>query len=424
MITQSAKIADGVNINYIKTDKFKSNFISFSFITKVDKERVALNALLSRVLCRGSQNYPSQAKIDKKLQYLYSSRIGTRNDTLGEFQIFGLVADVLNDKYTLGTPVTDEILDLICDIVFNPYLENGAFSEQYTESEKSNLIDAINAEINNKTKYANSRCIGEMCKNEIFSIKKTGTAEDVEKITPKSLFEAYKRILKECRIEIYAVGDMDINKITNKFKTHFNDITREVEKIEKESIVRRADSANEVLETQNVKQGKLAMGFRIGKTIEDGNHHITRLFSEVFGGSPTSKLFTNVREKMSLCYYCYSLTNQRNGVLLVSAGIECENKEIAQNAILEQLESIKNGKITPEELESAKKSLKNSFMHVYDSPEGMQSWSLYRMLSGDYSTPMQEATKTDATTVDEIANLAKGITLDTVYFLKGETVNG
>ena len=120
MITQSVKIAEGVNINHIQTDKFKSNFISFSFVTKVDKERVAQNALLSRVLCRGSKKYPSQAKIDKKLQYLYSSRIGTRNDTLGEFQIFGLVADVLNDKYTLGTPVTDEILDLLCDIIFNP----------------------------------------------------------------------------------------------------------------------------------------------------------------------------------------------------------------------------------------------------------------------------------------------------------------
>ena len=334
------------------------------------------------------------------------------------------MADMLCDRYTEPTNVTDEMINLLCDIVFNPYLEDGAFSKKYTDSEKLEVIDAINAEINNKGRYSLNRCTEIMCEGEIFAIKKTGSVSDIEKITPESLYEAYKEALKKYRIEIYAVGKLDIEKIADTLKPYFEKIERDVEELPEIDIVREAGEIKRVCETQDVKQGKLCMGFRTGKTIEDGGYHIAQLFNEVYGGSPTSKLFVNVREKKSLCYTCRSMITQKSGLMYVMAGIEASNKQVAEDAILEQLDKIRRGEITPEELSSAKKSLKNGYMNIYDSPSAMELWTLNRELSDNFDVPLGEAQRVDATTVEQITEYARGITLDTVYFLKGEDANG
>ncbi len=424
MITKSIEIAKGVKINYIETEKFKTNYFSFNFVTEIDEKKSPLNSLVPRILTHASASYPSQAEIDKRLQFLYSGSLIARNVSIGKFHIFGILADMLNDKYTAGTNVTDEMIKLVCDIVFNPYLENGVFSEQYTESEKLEIIDAINAEINNKGRYALNRCTEIMCEGEVFSIKKTGNVEDVEKITPKALYEAYLEALKKCRIEIYAVGKLDIEKIADALRAHFSKIEREPETIGEAQIVKRAGEVKRICEIQDVSQGKLCMGFRTGRTIEDGDYHIAQLFCEVYGGSPTSKLFVNVREKKSLCYTCRSMITQKSGLMYVSAGIEPSNLQIAEDAILEQLENVKRSQITSEELDSAKKSLKNGYMNIYDSPSAMEMWTLNREISGNFDEPIGEAQKVDATTIEQIAEYARGITLDTVYFLKGEGANG
>ncbi len=420
MITKYIKIAEGVKVNYIETEKFKTNYISVNFITQMRKESAHLNTLVSRVLVHGSKNFPSQSAIEKRLQYLYAGSISRRTNNIGKYQIFGVCADMLNDRYTEGTPVTDEMVDLVCDIVFNPIVENDAFSKQNTEDEKLETIDLINAEINNKARYAQNRCTEIMCENEVFSIKTTGTKEDVLATTPKDLFEAYKKALREYRIEIYVVGKVDIDKLANTFKSHFDKIERSLESLDDIEIIKEVSEVKNIEEIQEVSQGKLCMGFRTGKTIEDGDYHVAQLFNEIFGGSPTSKLFVNVREKKSLCYTCRSYVTQKSGLMYVSAGIESSNKQVAIDAILEQLENVKNAKITSTELESAKKSLKNAYMNVYDSPVAMEVWTLNRELSENFDVPSDEANKILATTKEDVSSYAKGIKLDTIYFLKGE----
>lgn len=424
MITKSIKIADGVKINYIETSKFKTNYFSFNFITNLDEEKSYYNTLIPRILSHASATYPSQASIDKRLQYLYSAGLATRNTQNGKFHIFGILADMLNNKYTPDTDVTGEMLSLICDIIFNPYLEDGVFSKQYTESEKLEVIDAINAEINNKGAYAMNRCTEIMCKDEIFSVKRTGTVENVQSVTPTMLYDAYKNALQKYRIEIFVVGSVDINSIADTLKGYFDKIERSVEKLADFDIIREAKEVKQLCEIQNVQQGKLCMGFRTGRTIEDGDYHIAQLFCEIYGGSPTSKLFVNVREKKSLCYTCRSLITQKSGLMYVSAGIDASNKQISEEAILEQLENVKQAKITDSELDSAKKSLKNAYMQIYDSPSAMEMWTLNRELSGNFDIPNEQAELVDKATKAQIASFAKNITLDTVYFLKGEENNG
>ncbi len=422
MITKQISVSDGVQINYIETTKFKSNFISFNFVSELDKNTSFLNSMIPRILSHASGNYPSQADIDKRLQYLYSASLTTKNVSYGQYHIFGFLSDMLNDKYALGTRVADEMVDFLCDIIFNPYLENGVFSKQFTENEKLEMIDAIESEINSKTSYSITRCIENMFEGEIFSIRKTGTVEDVQKITPIMLYDAYKKALRECRIEIYVVGSVDIDKIASTFKSHFDKIERKPTKIIDIKPSAKATEVKQVCEIDDVSQGKLCMGFRLGESSNE-KIHIANLFSELYGASPTSKLFINVREKKSLCYTCRSLLSVKTGSMCVVAGIEATNKEIAESAILEQLESVKRAEITDEELESAKKSLKNAYLSIYDRPSALATWALNRKLSSLDSTPMLEYEKLDSVTKEQIASLAREITLDTVYFMRGELEN-
>lgn len=421
MITKSVKIADGVKLNYIESDKFKTNYFSFNFISKLSSEDASYNSLIPLILMRGCKSYPSQAEINKRLQYLYSGEIGARNDKFGEYQIFGLRANMLDNRYCQGTDVTKDTIDLVCDMIFEPYLVDGAFDEGYTKGEKINLVDIVQSEINNKTKHSMKRLMEEMCKNEVFGLSKYGTVEEINKITSKSLYEAYKATLKSCPIEIYFVGKCDLKSLENSLKLRFEGLDRRVKSIETEKTVERADSVKQVVDEENVKQGKLCLGFRTGYKPEENKYYLLQLFNEVFGGSPTSKLFMNVREKMSLCYFCRSIVNQRNGVMIVASGIEFDNKAIAEKAILEQLNAIKEGNITEEEFESARKSIRNGYLQIYDSADSMEVWTFFRSLCGSYVTPLSECEKVEKATIEDIKDVAKKMTLDTVYFLKGKS---
>lgn len=420
MITKSAVIANAVKLSYIETDKFKTNYFSFNFVSNLSEKQNVYHSLLPLVLMRGCEKYPTQLDINKRLQYLYSGEILARNNKYGEYQIFGFKANILDNRFAKGTDVTFETIDLICNLIFNPLIENGAFSEKYTRGEKNTLIDIIESERNNKTSYATKRLMEEMCKNEVFGISKLGNVSDVEKITPKTLYNAYKTIISTYPIEIYFVGNCDFEKLVAILKEYFDGIKREPIALNEASTIEASGLVNEVVDYESVKQGKLCLGFRTGYKVQDNKYHLVQLFNEIFGGSPTSKLFMNVREKLSLCYYCRSIVNQRNGIMTVSSGIEFKNKEIAQNAIIEQLNDIKNGKITLEEFESAKKSIRNGYLQIYDNAESTEAWSFYRGICHSDSTPIDECEKINSATIEDVQNVASKMTLDTVYFLNGK----
>lgn len=425
MVTQTKTIADGVRINYIRTTKFKTNYISINFVSQLSKEQAHYNSLLPLVLMRGSKKFPSTMEINKRLQYLYSGDIIERNTAFGEYHIFGFRANMLNNRFAKDLDIANETVDLLCDMAFNPYLVNGIFDEEYTKGEKINLIDTIEAEINEKGRYAIKRLMSEMCKDEVFGISRYGCVEDVELVTPETLYQAYKKAITEYTIEIYLVGDFDFDAISHKFETIFASIERSPMPVPKAEIVYNVDSVKQIVDIENVNQGKLVLGFRTGYRPEENRYHIMQLLNEVYGASPTAKLMTNVREKMSLCYYCRSIINQKNGIMLVSSGIESKNKDVAENAIIEQLEMIQKGEISDTEFESAKKSIRNGYMQIYDDAASMEAWVLLRSLCGITTTPLLECEKVENTTKEEIQEFAKRFKLDTVYFLRGkEAANG
>ncbi|MBQ4575968.1 MAG: insulinase family protein [Clostridia bacterium] len=420
MALKKIAVCDGVVLNIIEKDKFKTNYISVNFITPLSSESAALNALLPRVLKRGTVAHPDMASLNRAYETLYSTTIYSRNYKRGEVQIVGFCASPLaNDYIPDGTDVLDGTLKLMDEIIFSPLLEDGCFKAEYVESEKRMLIDDVKAQINNKNRYALRRCEEEMCRGEVYGVSETGTAAEIEAITPASLYACYKALLSGAKIEIFFVGKTDEEALIKSIKDVFVKCAHTVTAPLTTEVIRKAGEAREVVEDQPVAQGKLSLGFRTNCVLSDGNYHEFALMRELYGGSTVSKLFMNVREKLSLCYYCSAIPEAHKGIMVVASGIEVANKQKAQDEILAQLEAVKVGDFTEDDLAKAKRSIVNSYTELSDSPMSLESWYLGRALAGLSTSPEDAIELVMNTGREAVMAAAQGVTLDTVYFMRG-----
>lgn len=418
-------IADGIGLTCLQTEKFKTNFLSFSFIAPLDSSVAAVNALIPAVLLRGSKKYPTMAEINKKLDCLYDAGLSSRNQKRGESQVFGICAGVLDSAFALeGEDLLGEMTELLGDIILSPVTDGEAFDAAYVESEKNNLIDAINANVNNKAYYAKLRCTQKMCEGERYGLSENGTVDEVKALTPASVYEQYRYALRHYPIEIFFVGNEDCERLAARLSDIFGGIAREPAAVCQPEVVRKAGEIRKVTEDMAVNQGKLVIGMRSGVTLHDPDYPAMLMFNEIFGGGVTSKLFMNVREKMSLCYYCSSSLDSFKGLIFVQSGIEVDNREIAEKAILDQLEAIRRGDFTDEEISSAYLGLVNGYRELSDSARGLESWYLGRTLAGVSSDSDDISDKLSGVTRDDIIAAAEKASIDTIYFLNGTLKGG
>ena len=414
-------LGDGVNLNLIESDKFKTNYIGISLIAPLGDDAAA-NALMLKVLRRGSANYDTMTKINRRLDFLYGASLGMKNIKCGEAQIIGLSSDMLDNRYSLdGGDIFGGTADLACDILFNPLIENRAFKKEYVDGEKTNLKDDIAAQINNKNAYAVRRCQEIMCAGEKFAVCELGTPETVDALDGAMLYAHYRKAVSTYPVEIYYVGRYEGRRdaIIAKFREMTAALERKPVAIPAAQVIKSAAYKGETVEEMEVNQGKLTLGFRTPITVASPEYPALALFNELYGGSPTSKLFVNVREKLSLCYYCRSIPEALKGIFTVACGIEVDNKQKAQDEILRQLDAVKNGEITAEELSNAKAGLISDYRTLSDSAGAMEMWYVRRNFAGVPRTPEEVAAAIDTVTADEIKAVAQSLTLDTVYFLKG-----
>ncbi|MBE6573080.1 MAG: insulinase family protein [Ruminococcaceae bacterium] len=416
MSVKRIELTKGVYLNVVDTPKFKNNYLSVSFASPLSRETASMNALLPLILTRGTVSYPTMEKMSIALDTLYASTINTRCFKKGEIQFCGFNCGILNNSYAPdGCDIIGGTLDILHEVIFRPYLEDGVFSVKYLETEKQNLCDRIAAQINNKNSYAMQRANEEMCKDEAYGISSLGYAEDIEKVDADTLYKHYLELIDTARVEIFFVGSYS-EDIGDKIKSTLDFKPREPIALETK-VIRKASEIKNIQEPQPVTQAKLTLGFRTGKVLSDGDFYKFVVFNSIFSSSPTSKLFMNVREKLSLCYYCRSVPEPQKGVMLVAAGIEKNNREKAYNEILNQLNDIVIGNISDDELLSAKSSILNSYRELDDSPEGMENWYLGRMLAGMNDSPAEVSEQVMTVTKEDISSVAKEITLDTVYFM-------
>lgn len=420
---QRCKLSEGIHLNLLPSEKFKTNFLSVCFVVPLEKENAHLTALVPKVLSRGCKAYPDMAAISERLEYLYASDISAVYVKRAESLIVGFSADFVKDAFLpeKGENLLNSVSALLFDILFDPLIENGAFRESYVAGEKADLINAIGAKINNKAAYAKERCTEIMFGARPYGISELGTAEEVRTATSKQIYERYKQLVETAPIEIFFNGECNAEELSALVKSRIP-----VGAHRKTSFPTRAfldgdpDEVTEVTDEMPVAQGKLVMGLRMsGVNVNSADAAAFNVFNEMFGGSANSKLFMNVREAMSLCYYCRSMPDMFMSALFISSGIEPENREKAKKAILEQLDAMKAGDFSDDDIAEAKLSLCNAYKELDDSASALCLWYLSRVIFGNDGTPEDTMEKIRAVTADEIRAAAEKVSLDTVYFIKG-----
>ena len=416
---------DRISVYRHGTDRFKSENISIYFSVPTVKEKSVARSLLLSVLKRGTKKYPSQKLINERLDELYATLVNIKNQKFDDVQLLGISADIIYSEYTEeNKDLLPEVLELINEMLFCPLLdeETGMFCEEFINSEKDNYKSIVLSQINEPRTYAAIRCREEMFKSLDITDTLETMCQRIEGTTHKELFDCYLELINNAKIVAFYVG----NRSSDEVKAHLDSVFggREIEVIEKTSKEKKLLQSNEaptvIVEDADISQGRLVMGLNCGITWQDEEYYATLLCNEILGASPISKLMVNVREKLSLCYECSSVYNSARGTIFVTTGIDSEKYEFTKSAILEQLDDIRQGRISESEFSAAKKSITNIYSAVFDSPSAIERFYLGRIINGIDVDVSDFIERIQAITLEEVIAVADKISLHTVFFLRGE----
>ncbi len=411
-------LGEGVFFTSIRDRKFKHNYISVSLLTPLEEETVTTNALLPHLMRRGTKNCPDFTQLERTLCELYGASLGVEVGKNGEQQILTCSIVGIDDRFALeGESVSAGCARLLGEMLLQPNITDGAFPEEDLRLERQNLIDTIEADINDKRTYTVNQCRALMNEGRRLAIPKYGWVEKAKAITAREAAARYSRLIDTAKIEIIFVGCGSPDSAREEFARLFGSLERHPAPFTPEPIVETAAAVKEKTVEMEIAQSKMALGFRTGRLENKAQVDATRLMSFLYGGSPFSRLFVHVREEKSLCYYCAARFDQVTSTMMVDIGVERENQPQAKAAILEQLEAIARGDFTDEELESARRSYINTLRSVPDSLSGLESWYLLQIILNANTTPEEEAADIARVTREDVIAAARKVTLDTVYFL-------
>lgn len=410
-------ISNGVSYVAIPADRFKTNELAIDFCLPLREDTAAVNALTVSLLTNSSRQFPDKLSISKELSRLYGASLNTVVQKIGENHCLRIVMSGLDDRFSLGDSISVECIRMLMSLVFNPHLDNnGEFFDADINREKRILVEKIQSQENEKRIYALDRMQEIMFKNEPFAVNKYGKVADVERITPADVKYTWQAMLTTAKIQITSVGSADTEAMLKVINEYFDGLDRKYAPPVKAVFVPRAKSVNTVEEAIDVKQGKLVLGFRVDMEPNDSNTAAMRAFCDVFGGGPYSKLFANVREKMSLCYYCSARYDRRKSIIIIQCGCERHNMDKAINEILNQLDAIKSGDCD-EELQASKIGLCDAINSTADDSIVLQSWYSNQITDDVIKTPAQSSRENMDVTKEQVIRCASLLSLDTVYKL-------
>ena len=418
---KTISILPGVTLRCARVDRFKQGCLSFQIVRPMSREEAGVNALIPAILLRGTKKHPDLRSITLRLDDLYGASIGTQVRRIGDYQTTGLYCGFVEDRFAMaGDQILAPMVDFLREILLEPVMEGEGFSRSFVESEKKNLIATIESELNDKRAYAMNRMIRSMCKADSFGIPRLGEKELVAAIDPKTAYDHYQNILRTSRIDIFYVGTAEAETVADLLKPLLNAIDRDYVNLPGQTAFCDA-GGEDLIEEMDVAQGKLCMGYVTPITNRSEDFVAMQIMNTIFGAGMTSKLFMNVREKLSLCYSIGSGYYGSKGLVTVSAGIDFSKEQQTRDEIARQLDAVRAGDISDEELTSAKEALLSSLRGTHDSPGAIEGYYSTGALSGMGMTPEAYMEKVNAVTVEQVAEAARTLKLHTTYFLKGVT---
>lgn len=414
---------EGIKIHKIETNQFKTNLYAVFLATPLKRENVTKDALIAAVLRRGTKNIISQDKISKELEEMYGASFDCGIEKTGDNHIIKFYLEALNEEFLPEKEeLTQKCINILLDIVTNPFVENNGFKQEYVDGEKENLKQIINGKIDNKARYSLDRCIEEIFKGEPYGLYKYGYVEDLEKITPQNLYEYYKELIKNCKIDIYYSGIFDNDNTEKNIEKRLQENNIEPRNakyvINNEMTEKKQKSETKTVEeSMDVTQGKLVLGLQI-----DDNNKNSRfaasVYNAILGGGANSKLFQNVREKNSLAYTASSSYIRTKNVILVHCGIDIEKYEKALETIKEQIEDMKKGNFTDKDIEDAKKLIISSVKSISAEQDTEITYDYGQELSNEHTTIKDYQQNIEQVKREQIVDIANKININTIYFLK------
>ncbi len=410
------KLAENVNLYVINCDIFKTTAIKI-FIPCELNENYTYHALIPQILKRGTKKHPDQKSIEILMQDLYGANFFTSIRKYGNKQILSFNMDIIDEQYLLSNEdLLSNAVNFLNELINEPLLENDLFKHEYVLQEAFNLKQQIMSIKNDKTSYSINRLNEEMNPGADFTKCEYGSADELDSIDPHKLICVYKKIISENPIDIFIVGDIDVQKARNLFSVfNFNNKKSLATYV---PVFYLPENVRYSEELMDVQQGKLNIGFRTNIIQVHQDFYKLLMFNSIFGGSLNSKLFMNVREKASLCYYCSSRVDKFNGQLIVYTGIDVLNYQKAYDIIKEQLQACISGDITDFEYDAAIKDFESSLKSINDSAASMVNYCYSNIQAGVSTTPEEYISNIKKVTKEDIIRIASSLKEDTIYFLK------
>lgn len=417
---ETLEMMPGVTLRCCPDHRFKQGCLSVQFVRPMCREEAALNAIIPAVLLRGTEKHPDLRAITQQLDALYGASVSTMVRRIGDYQTTGFYCGFMDDRFALpGDRVMEPMMEFLGELLLQPLTVQNGFVPEIVDSEKKNLIATIESERNDKRHYAMGQLLRSMCKGDSFSVPRLGEKEQVTAITPVSAYAHYRRILRESRVELFYVGSAPAEQVARLLMPVMKQIDRDYVNLPEQKSFCGPEQGENLTEQMEVTQAKLCMGFTTPLTNRSEEFAAMQVFNTLFGAGMTSKLFMNVREKLSLCYSIGSSYYGSKGLVTLAAGIDAAQKELATEEILRQLEACRNGDITQEELTAAKEAILSALRATHDSPGAIEGFYATAALSGMAMTHEQYVQAVSRVERDQIVAAARSVKLHTTYFLKG-----
>lgn len=403
----------------LPTKRFKTFAISLFAGLSLEEATVTPVALIPFVLRRGTAKLPETITFREKLDDLYGAGFGFDVYKRGDSQIVQFRMDVINDEFVSSdTPLLAESLQFLGDVITDPLIDQNGFHQKYVDAEKTTLKKRLEAIVNDKIRYAAERCLEEMCADEPYRLHPLGKLAEIESITSSSLYESYLQWLDNAALDLYVVGDTTLEEVTKLVSSAFKLKDGSPSAYSTPNIHHPVKEVKQVTERMEVSQGKLNLGLRTGVGYVDDAYPAALMYNGILGGYPHSKLFLNVREKESLAYYAASRLDGHKGLCTIQSGIEFANYERAVVIIKEQLESMRQGKLSELEMNQTKAMISNHLRELQDSAYEMIAYDFNGVLTGKDRSAEQLLEQVQAVTAEDIVKVAEQVQLDTIYFLR------
>ena len=414
----SERLAEGINLHTIRTDKFKTSLINVYFQRPLNEEEVTYNSLIPMVLQRGTKKFKTSKDISKELEYLYGAFLYGNVKKKGEKHVIEFSLTTADTSYIEDKNLHKKAISLLDNLINNPYTEENIFKPVYVEQEKLNLSNKIKGRVNDKMQYAVDRLIEEMCIKENFRLYEYGKEADLKFINPDNLYKQYSRIKTNSPIDIMVVGNFNHNELKETLMGNMAFKVNTPESIMEGVLVAQPQKVRTVIDDMDISQAKLSMGYRVDISYSDPLYPAMILYSNVLGGGAHSKLFLKVREEKSLCYYIFAKLEKFKSLLLISCGIEADKYDITTETIEQQLEEMRKGNITEEEMRNSKRAIENSIRTMGDNASALAEFYYSQIISSPSYEIEELLAKIQKVTIQDLVAVADKVKLDTIYFLK------